>query len=255
VATKTGRHFNGLLRRAPVEKRIEPLRVKNPQIWFVNSMSDFFHEEAAPEWQLEALDVMQACPQHTFIILTKRSHLIAPHLERIGWALPRNVWIGVSVENAEFKFRIDHLRQIAAALRLVSFEPLIGDVGDLDLAGIQLAIVGGESGSAKGIRPMQVEWVRSIRDQCVAQNVEFFFKQWGRAANNPLSADCPRGTKLNDYLAQVDPYGKGGAKLDGAVWQSMPEFDPLTATLMPACRGCIGSLSVRQERQSSVLLM
>jgi protein gp37 len=172
-----------------------PRRWREPRLVFVNSMSDLFHDDVSDEFIRAVFDVMRDTPRHTFQVLTKRSKRLArlaPHLE---W--PANVWMGVSVETARYRFRIDHLRQVPAAVRFISAEPLLGPLGKLDLTGIGWVIVGGESGPRA--RPMELSWGREVRDQCLANEVRFFFKQWG--------GRTPKA---------------GGRSLDGRTWDDMP---------------------------------
>jgi protein gp37 len=156
------------------ERLNEPLKWRKPSRVFVNSMSDLFHEEMPLPFLQQVFDVMARCPQHVFQILTKRHDRLvefAPHLE---W--PRNVWMGVSVENQKYAYRVDHLRQVPAAVKFLSCEPLLGPL-QLNLTGIHWVITGGESGL--GHRPIEIDWVRGIRDQCEHAGVAFFHKQWG----------------------------------------------------------------------------
>ena len=153
----------------------QPLTWKKPKTIFVNSMSDLFHEDVPEDFILRTFDVMQRASWHRFQVLTKRSERLAEMSNRIDW--PENVWMGVSVERADYTFRIDHLRETKAKVRFLSLEPLLGPLADLDLRGIHWVIVGGESGP--GARPLDEEWVVGIRDQCVRARVAFFFKQWG----------------------------------------------------------------------------
>jgi len=146
-----------------------------PRLVFVNSMSDLFHERVPVEFIQKVFATIQACPRHTFQVLTKRSKRLRELVDLLPW--PPNLWMGVTVENASVKDRIDDLRSVPAAVRFVSCEPLLGPLEDLDLAGIHWVVVGGESGP--GARPMRVEWIRSILRQCRRENVPFFFKQWG----------------------------------------------------------------------------
>ncbi len=152
-----------------------PLTWKTPQVIFVNSMSDLFHADIPDAFIQDVFAVMRRASWHTFQILTKRAERLEQMADRIKW--PKNVWMGVSVENSDYRCRIDSLRGVPAAVRFISFEPLLGPVGFLNLDGINWAIAGGESGP--GARPMQPAWVIDIRDQCVAAGVPFFFKQWG----------------------------------------------------------------------------
>jgi len=152
-----------------------PLGWKKPQMVFVNSMSDLFHQDVPPEFIQRAFDVMRRASWHTFQVLTKRSARLLELSPQIDW--PANVWMGVSVENEDYTFRIDHLRGTNARVKFLSLEPLLGPLPRLDLRGIDWVIVGGESGPRA--RPIQKEWVIDIRNQCLAANVPFFFKQWG----------------------------------------------------------------------------
>jgi protein gp37 len=172
-----------------------PLSWKRPQTIFVNSMSDLFHEDVPEGFLRRAFDVMRRAPWHTFQVLTKRAERLADLGERLDW--PPNVWMGVSVENAKYVFRIDHLRRVPAAVRFVSFEPLLGSVGAVDLQGIHWAIVGGESGPKA--RPMEDAWAIELRDTCLTAGVPFFFKQWGGVNKK-----------------------KAGRLLDGRTWDQLP---------------------------------
>jgi protein gp37 len=152
-----------------------PLSWKKPQRIFVNSMSDLFHDHVPLPFIQRVFETMRKAHWHQFQILTKRSGRLLALSEQIDW--PSNVWMGVSVENAALKSRIDHLRKTGAALKFLSIEPLLGDLGPINLTNIDWAIVGGESGP--GARPLDPNWVRNIRGQCGQANVPFFFKQWG----------------------------------------------------------------------------
>jgi len=153
----------------------QPLSWKKPQMIFVNSMSDLFHEDAPLEFIHRAFDVMRRASWHTFQVLTKRSKRLLELDPELDW--PANVWMGVSVENQGYTFRIEDLRQTDARVKFLSLEPLLGPLAALDLREIDWVIVGGESGP--GARPMAEEWVIDIRDQCLVARVPFFFKQWG----------------------------------------------------------------------------
>ncbi len=152
-----------------------PLIWKKPQIIFVNSMSDLFHEDVPIDFILKVFDIMQRASWHTFQILTKRSQRLMSLDKEIDW--PDNVWMGVSVETSKYMSRIDHLRHTHAHIRFLSLEPLLGPLPNLNLHGINWVIVGGESGP--GARPIMEEWITEIRDQCLSAKVPFFFKQWG----------------------------------------------------------------------------
>lgn len=154
----------------------QPVLRRKPTVYFVNSMSDLFHENVTDSFLNQVFDTIRATPQHTYQILTKRAERLPRYFDRM--ACPENVWLGVSVEDKCFGVtRIDSLRQIDAKVRFLSVEPLLEDIGEINLTGIHWVIVGGESGP--GARPMRAEWVDSIRHQCEEQGVAFFFKQWG----------------------------------------------------------------------------
>lgn len=174
-----------------------PLGWKKPQTIFVNSMSDLFHEDIPLSFILNVFDVMRRASWHDFQILTKRSERLAELNSKLEW--PKNTWMGVSVENADYMFRIQHLRSTGASVKFLSLEPLLGPLPNLDLSGIDWVIVGGESGPMA--RPIDKAWVADIRDQCQRATVPFFFKQWG-------------GTKKK----------KTGRLLDGRTWDELPRI-------------------------------
>lgn len=193
MGKKNYRHgFNLTLHESAMYK---PLEWKKPQMIFVNSMSDLFHKDVPIEFILEIFDVMKRSHWHTFQVLTKRAERLEELSHKISW--PENVWMGVSVENQDYTFRIDHLRQTEAKVKFLSLEPLLGPLYDLNLKDINWAIVGGESGP--GARPLEQIWVSEIRNQCIRANVPFFFKQWG-------------GTNKK----------KAGRVLEGRTWDEMP---------------------------------
>jgi protein gp37 len=173
-----------------------PLKWKKPQTIFVNSMSDLFHKDVPEEFILKVFNVMNSAPWHTFQILTKRAERLAKVSDKLAWG--KNIWIGVSVENADYKTRIDYLRTIKAQVKFISFEPLIDEIGMVNLRGIDWVIVGGESGPKA--RYMSPKWVINLRNQCLAQKVPFFFKQWGGVNKK-----------------------KTGRLLDGRTWDEMPQ--------------------------------
>jgi len=152
-----------------------PLTWKKPQTIFVNSMSDLFHKTVPLEFIQKMFDVMNKASWHTFQILTKRSERLFELDPILIWT--DNIWMGVSVENQNYTYRVDHLRYTHAQVKFLSIEPLIGPIENLDLANMNWVIVGGESGP--GARPMKEEWVVAIRDNCKRAKVPFFFKQWG----------------------------------------------------------------------------
>ncbi len=152
-----------------------PLRWKKPQRIFVNSMSDLFHDDVPLDFIHQVFDVMRRAHWHQFQLLTKRDQRLAELSHLLTWT--PNIWMGVSIENAAYTGRIDGLRRTGAAVKFLSIEPLLGPVGKMNLASIDWAIVGGESGP--GAREMKREWIIDIRRQCRAAGVAFFFKQWG----------------------------------------------------------------------------
>lgn len=169
------RYRNGFKLTLHPEALAEPYKWKRPRLVFVNSMSDLFHKDVPLSFIKEVFKTMNENPQHQFQVLTKRAERLEEIASHLTWT--PNIWMGVSVENQNYTFRIDHLRKVPAKIRFLSMEPLIGPVDDLNLKGIHWVIVGGESGP--GARPIEVKWVRSIRDNCRKQKVPFFFKQWG----------------------------------------------------------------------------
>jgi protein gp37 len=178
-----------------------PLGWKKPQVIFVNSMSDLFHEDVPLDFIQQVFETMRQADHHTFQVLTKRSKRLLELAAHLPW--PDNVWMGVSVEYQRWTTRIDDLRQTEAKVKFLSCEPLLGPLR-LNLKGIDWVIVGGESGH--GARPMRADWARDIRDQCRTAGVPFFFKQWG--------AYDERGIRVGK--------GRAGRKLDGATWDDIP---------------------------------
>lgn len=153
----------------------DPIKWKKPSMIFVNSMSDLFHQDVPLEYIQNVFDIMCRAQQHTFQVLTKRAERLAELADDLIW--PNNVWMGVTVENRNHINRIDALRTVPSAIRFISFEPLLGDIGAVNLENIHWAIVGGESGP--GARPMDEMWVLNLKEQCENQNTLFYFKQWG----------------------------------------------------------------------------
>lgn len=172
-----------------------PLKWKKSQMIFVNSMSDIFHRLVPKKFILYLFDIMNDADWHRYQILTKRSKRMLELDSLIPWK--NHIWMGVSVENADYKFRIDDLQKNKAKIKFISFEPLIESVGKLKLKGIDWVIVGGESGP--GARPMNEDWVLEIKEQCIKSNIPFFFKQWGGVHKK-----------------------KNGRLLQGKTWDEMP---------------------------------
>lgn len=184
------------------ERLSHPKSIRKGSMFFVNSMSDLFHPDVPDKFIRSVFNVMRECPQHTFQVLTKRSERLAQLGPDLLW--PTNVWMGVSVEDARVIERIDHLRAVPAAVRFLSLEPLIGPLEDLNLAGLHWVIVGGESGP--GARPMKAAWVKSIRRQCRAARVPFFFKQWGGVFKKHSGRELD-GRIYNEFPRRVIPVG------------------------------------------------
>jgi protein gp37 len=172
-----------------------PRRWRQPRVVFVNSMSDLFHAQVPNEFIHKVFTVMAETPRHTYQLLTKRPKRLARMAADLPW--PSNVWMGVTVENAETRWRADELRKVPAAVRFISAEPLLAPLPDLDLNGIDWLIAGGESG--RGFRAVDSAWIADLREQCLAAGTAFFFKQWGGA--RPKS---------------------NGRELDGRTWSEMP---------------------------------
>lgn len=187
-----------------------PLKWKKGRLIFVNSMSDLFHEDVPLGYIQEVFAVMQTASQHTFQVLTKRPERAKLLSSKLPWA--NNVWLGTSVENGEYKFRIDHLRDTGAKIKFLSLEPLIGDVGKLNLQLIDWVIAGGESGP--GARPMDASWVRSIRNQCIEARVAFHFKQWG-GPNKSKTGRLLDNRYWDELPARISNEGSCDASLRG----------------------------------------
>jgi len=197
-ATPSGPQWTGEIRL--VNEVLElPLRWRIPRHVFVDSMSDLFHEGIPDSYITRVFGIMQRASWHTFQVLTKRADRLHEMRSLLPW--PRNVWIGVSIENSDYVHRASILSDVPGAVRFLSIEPLLGPIPNIALDGIDWVIVGGESGP--GARPIEVEWVRNIRDECIAGEVPFFFKQWGGVHKS-----------------------KNGRILDGLVWDEMPSNHP-----------------------------
>ncbi|MBK6897502.1 MAG: DUF5131 family protein [Alphaproteobacteria bacterium] len=182
-----------------------PYRWKKTRKIFVNSMSDLFHAKVSDKFILAVWNVMRETPHHHYQILTKRPDRMKHALETLISDVLPNVWLGTSVEDANVIERIDYLRQVRAKIRFISFEPLIGSVGSVDLTGIHWAIVGGESGTAA--RPIKEEWIDEIHAQCLEYETAFFFKQWGTWGKD----NKKRSKKAN------------GREYRGKTWDEMPD--------------------------------
>ena len=175
-----------------------PSQWRKPRTIFVNSMSDLFHYQVPDEFVREVFGVMERAHWHRYQVLTKRPERAVALSAELSW--PQQIWLGVSVESNQYLHRIDRLRECGAATKFLSLEPLLGPLPDLNLDGIDWVIVGGESGP--GARPMEAEWARDIRDQCIEAGVPFYFKQWGGVFKK-----------------------RHGRELDGRTWDEMPSFD------------------------------
>ena len=186
------------------ERLEHPIKIKKPTMFFVNSMSDLFHEHVPFKYLDQIFEVIRDTPRHQYQILTKRENILEEYFR--NRSVPTNVWLGVTVENKTSKKRIDILRNIDASIRFLSLEPLLEDLGDLNLKNIHWAIVGGESGSKA--RPMNKKWAINIQKQCAEQDVSFFFKQWGT-----WGADGKKRSKKSN-----------GRILQGKEWNEYPEI-------------------------------
>lgn len=203
-----GHHYEqGFDLRLWPERLEQPLQWKKPRVIFVNSMSDLFHEGIPNDYIAQVFDVMVRAKQHTFQILTKRENRLAELAPALPWG--NNIWMGVTIENRRFVHRADRLREVPAAVRFISAEPLLGPLEGLDLAGIDWLISGGESGHKN--RPVKEEWLLELRDRCAADGVAYFFKQWG--------GRTPKA---------------GGRLLEGRTWDEMPTPQPGRQSLVPA---------------------
>jgi protein gp37 len=179
VTNSSRKNWTGRLNFSP-EVLAAPYHWRTPQRVFVNSMSDLFHEDVPFKWIVAVFKLMNECPRHQFQILTKRSDVLKAVAQYLKWT--SNIWQGVSVENADYTSRIDDLRGTPAAIKWISAEPLLGPLDGLNLTGIDWVVTGGLSGGDAPEHPQEtelVDWVRSIRDQCIAARVAFFHKQWG----------------------------------------------------------------------------
>jgi len=213
------------LRLVP-EKLAEPLRWRNPKMIFVNSMSDLFHEKVPEDYVVAVARVMVSANWHTYQVLTKRSGRLRKLLNtslRFA-ANQEHIWWGVSVENRKYGLpRIEDLQNNDAAMRFLSVEPLLEDLGKLDLGGIDWVIVGGESGP--GARPMKREWVVSVRDQCKREGVPFFFKQWGGVRKS-----------------------MAGRKLDGKMYDEFPQRVPHPVMAPQECLALAAEFEAEYKR-------
>lgn len=197
------KYRNGFKNTIHPEALEEPLKWRKDSVVFVCSMGDLFHEDVPFEFVDEVMDIIRKTPQHTYQLLTKRAERMAEYFS--SRFIPQNVWLGVTVEDTLTKFRIDFLRNLSAQVKFLSCEPLLCDLGKLDLKGIDWIIVGGESGPIA--RPMKEEWVLNIKQQAEKNAIPFFFKQWGT-----WSKDGIKGNKK-----------KNGKLLQGEIIQQMPK--------------------------------
>ncbi|UDL93339.1 DUF5131 family protein [Lichenihabitans sp. PAMC28606] len=195
--------WNGLVREDRSALSI-PYGWRKPRKIFVNSMSDLFHNSVSEAFIVDVWEVMRSTPHHNYQILTKRPERMADIVSRVIPDVLPNVWLGTSVENAEVNYRISHLRAVPAAIRFISFEPLIGPVGSVNLTDIHWAIVGGESGL--NARPIREDWIDEIHGQCDIYATAFFFKQWGTWGKD----NKKRSKKAN------------GREYRGQTWNEMP---------------------------------
>jgi protein gp37 len=189
-----------------------PFSWKKPKVVFVNSMSDLFHPDVPVEFIKAVFSVMNQTPQHIYQVLTKRSERLLELSVELSWT--DNIWMGVSIENEDYRYREDDLSKTAAKTKFLSVEPLIGPIKKLNLDRIDWVIVGGESGHKA--RPLKKQWVDDIRIQCENNKVAFFFKQWGKAKFNVNQLDPTIDTEHPQHA-------KGGCELDGKIYRQMPD--------------------------------
>ncbi|MEA1924872.1 MAG: phage Gp37/Gp68 family protein [Candidatus Altiarchaeota archaeon] len=194
------------------EKWVKPRKI------FVNSMSDLFHKDVPTSFVFKVFDVMQKTDRHQYQVLTKRPERTVELNNKLPWS--PNIWMGVTVENNDYVHRIDYLRKTSAAVKFISFEPLLGPIRDADLQGIDWVIVGGESGPNS--RPMEKQWVTSLRDQCKRDGIPFFFKQWG-GFNKKANGRLLEGRTYDGYPNQPETKST----------LFMPEYNQIIAS---ACR-------------------
>ena len=173
-----------------------PLKWRKPRVVFVNSMSDLFHKSVPTTFIESVFEIMNRATQHTFQVLTKRPSRVAQIDGRLNWT--PNIWLGTSIESEKWLGRLEPLKETGAQIKFLSIEPLLGPLPEIQLRGIDWVIVGGESGP--GARPMQPDWVREIRDNCLQHGVPFFFKQWGGVFKK-----------------------RTGRTLDDEIWDQMPQ--------------------------------
>ncbi len=196
-AAGVSQYINGFKVKIHPESFSIPLKWKKPRVIFVNSMSDLFHEEVPDDFIFRIFEIMKQANWHVFQILTKRSERMLQLSPKLDWQ--PNIWMGVTIETQDYIFRLEHLKKTKSSVKFISFEPLLSDIKNLRLKGIDWVIVGGESGPKS--RPMKKEWVVNIRNSCIYQNIPFFFKQWGGFRK-----------KVNGRL------------LEGKTWNEMPEL-------------------------------
>ncbi|PZQ86544.1 MAG: hypothetical protein DI534_16500 [Leifsonia xyli] len=190
--------WNGIVRLDETSLLL-PKSWKNGRMIFVNSMSDLFHESVPLDFIKRVFETMVDAPQHIFQILTKRAERLEELSTELVW--PPNVWMGVSVENEDYLFRVDHLRRTEAAIKFLSLEPLLGPLENLNLVDVDWVIAGGESGPHS--RPVDPKWIRSIRDQCFDAEVAFHFKQWG-GVNKKKTGRVLDGRTWNDFPIRAE---------------------------------------------------
>ena len=193
----TQKYRNGFTVTTHASTLEEPLKWVKPRLVFVNSMSDLFHKSVSPEFIEAVFDIMNRSPQHTFQVLTKRPDRVTQLNSELNWT--PNIWLGVSIESERWLTRLEKLKKTDAAIKFLSLEPLLEQLPNLPLEGIDWVILGGESGP--GARPIDADWVRDIRDNCLQTSVPFFFKQWGGVMKK-----------------------RTGRILDGKTWDEMPRL-------------------------------
>lgn len=202
---------NGFNLTLSPERLTQPLTWKSPKLVFVNSMSDLFHDKVPDDYILEVFDIMNKTLTHSYQVLTKRIERVIKLSSQINWT--KNIWLGVSVEDNEFSYRIEKLKMIPAQTKFISFEPLLGPIHTKNFNGIDWVLVGGESGGKA--RRIDKTWINSIKKVCQDLAIPFFFKQWGKREFNPDPSD--------PTLIKSHPlHAKGGCMIDNEIIRNFP---------------------------------
>lgn len=230
------KHYQGLTRNGKWTGKVvrnseavflKPTRIARPSVIFVNSMSDFFHREVSNNLRIEILEVIQDCKRHQFQILTKRPENIGRFLKEVNLKyFPDNLWLGATVEDNRVKARVADIVKSPAKIKFISVEPLIASADQVNIDGLDWVITGGESGPRA--RVMKHQWLLDVADKCQKFSIRHFFKQYGKARNNPLFWEIVDGRHIpranaTSYVKEHDSIGKGGSKINGQYVKEMPK--------------------------------